>query len=227
MMECLTCSKIKAIEYQLDVRAKELAQRVITLCQLVVARNNKRWKQFAKLCCLPLVGNLIKSIIVMPRGLEREPEYYNEEWYKTLGRQIEIEAYQLESMKGAHLEHWGDEIVAPMDDSDPGGYYTPSKSPRRDCYDHGFTAFVPNKFDFSSAAGVDKYNEGKLVMCSITKRLVKMNDCDWQSDSKGVRYHLRNYSPRDLISPSFNEWRNNVQAFEAQEKLRKQRWDII
>lgn len=215
MTDCKTCLEIKEIEHQLDIRAQEIVQRVITLCQPIRERNNKRWEKFARLCNLPMVGGFTQNTLVMPMGLESEPEYYKEGWYRTLGRQIEVEARELESKKVAHLEHWGDEVVSPMDCSDPGGYYTPSRTSRRDCHEHGLTAFVPNKFDFSSAAGCHKYDVGKLVMCSTTKRLAQMNDCDMRADSRGVRYWLRKYSQPDPTIPGFGEWRTDAQVTQA------------
>lgn len=215
MTDCKICLEIKEIEHQLDIRAQEIVQRVVELCKPTRERNNKRWEQFARLCNLPMIGGLIQNALIMPGGFESEPEYYKEDWYRTIGRQVESEARELESKKGAHLEHCENEIVSPMDCSDPGGYYTPSRTSRKDCYEHGLTAFVPDKFDFSSAAGCHKYDTGRLVMCSITKRLVPMSDCDWRADSKGVRYWLRNYSEYDPTIPGFGEWRTDTQVAQA------------
>lgn len=219
MIDCKICLEIKEVERQLDIRAQEVVEKVINLCQPVRQRNNKRWRQFTRSCNLPVIGGFIQSIFVMPKGLESEPEYYRETWYKTLGRQIEAEARELESKKATHLEHWGEEVVSPMDYSDPGSYYTPSKTTRRDCYEHGLTAFIPDKFDFSSAAGCNKYDAGRMVMCSVTKCLVQMNDCDSRADSMGMTYWLRSYSQPDPTTPGFGEWRTDAQVVQARRAL--------
>lgn len=230
MVQCKICAEIRAMEYQLDIRAQVIIQRVIEFLQPMRKRNNRRWERFARLCHLPLVGDLIQHILVMPKGLETNPAYYNEEWYLTLGRQIEADARKIELRKSAHLEHWGDEIISPMDSSDPGGYYTPSHSSRRDCYAHGLVPFIPDKFDFSSAAGCDKFDKGQLVMCSITKRVVAIADCSWEADSRGVRYRLRTlrtHSRSDPTIPGFGEWRNDEQVFAALEIKRREQLSSI
>lgn len=218
--------EITEFERHLDVRAEAVTQRVLALCQPVRDRNNKRWEQFAELCRFPVIGGLIQKRMVMPWGLESEPKHYDEEWYQSFGRQIEADAEELEAMKAAHLEHWGEEIISPMDDSDPGGYHTPHEAPRSECYRRGLGAFVPGKFDFSSGAGCDKNDKGRLVMCSITRRIVEMNDCDFVSDRKGVRYRLREHSSPDPTIPGFNEWRDDAQVAAARDRERPGQFGI-
>ncbi len=192
MDKCQTCSEIKQFEVELDDRANILVQRVIEECHHIRERNNERWKKFTKLCCLPLIGGLIQKYMVMPRNLESNPDYHHEEWFRVEGKQIEEEARKLEAMKAKHFEHWSDEIVSPSDFTDPGGYYTPGRTSRAECYDLGLKPHVPKKYDFFSAAGLGKFNEERLVMCSSTRRIVPVNNCDWTwTEGAGTRYHLR------------------------------------
>ncbi|MEK6861682.1 MAG: hypothetical protein AABY07_06955, partial [Nanoarchaeota archaeon] len=144
---CQTCTDIVSFEKILDQKANDLVDRVNAICITVRLRNNERWKKFAITCNAPLIGNLIYSILKNPKGIEDEPEYYNEDWYKKEGRAIEKDAEHLEDLKGNHLEHWGEELVGAYVPGDYAGYYSPEKPvSRRFCYEHKYSAFIPDKY---------------------------------------------------------------------------------
>lgn len=209
---CILCSEIRSFENILDIRAQALTEKVKAFKRPAVERNNKKWRVFARLCRIPVIGDIIFEIFKIPPFLENTPSHYNEEWYCKEGRAIEKEAYKLEEMKSGHLEHWGDEIVAPMNGLDPAGYYTPSRASRISCYIHGFSAFPPEKFDFRSAAGLGKFQADELVLCSRTKRLVPKSTCDFTiGDDTGWKpvYWLRDFSFYNPSVPGFDEWRDD------------------
>lgn len=209
---CKQCKEIIAFEQRLDVRAEALVRKAKEICRPVRERNNERWQKFAKLCHLPVIGNAIFDIFKIPRGLENEPKYSKEEWYQEEGRLIEEQARRLEEMKAADMEHWGDEDVTPMNAGDPAGYYTPSKAPRKECYARGFGAFPPLKYDFSSLAGVSKFETENLVLCSQTKKVVPATQCHWHIGvSTGWKpiYRLKEFTDRDPSICEYNEWRDD------------------
>jgi hypothetical protein len=178
---CAPCVQIRKFEESLDVRAQDLVRKVEIFVEPVRGRNNARWQRFAQWCRLPLVGDFIYRRRRMPSGLEQEPSWFDEPWYKKEGADIEAAAQQLERMKADHMGHWGDEIVSPCDYSDPGGYYTPSRTSRNKCYHKWhLMPFVPDKYDFSTGAGVAKMQASCLVLCANTKRLVSMAKCNWR-----------------------------------------------
>jgi len=211
---CRECLEIFAFEQALDVRASALVARAKEFCRPVIKRNNQRWTRFGWWCRLPIIGSRILNHIKEPFGLEPKPEYYNEAWYREEGGLIEVEAHKLEQMKGGHLAHWGDETVSPGDSSDPGGYYTPCYAPRSECYARNLLPFGPGKYDFSSAAGIDKLRTEDLVICSKTKRLVPLSECNFRANKAGVTYVWRGPSrppermPSTSSQPGFNEWRD-------------------
>lgn len=189
---CKECSDIQAFETALDARALVLVDKAKAFCRPTTKRNNRRWRWFAWWCRLPVVGDWILHYFKAPFRLEPGPEYYYETRYRAEGAAIDSEAQQLERMKGNHLAHWGDEVVSPGDSSDPAGYFTPNYAPRSACYERNIPAFVPKKYDFHSGAGVDKFHTENLVLCSSTKRLVPLSECDFTwTAGVGTVYHWR------------------------------------
>lgn len=182
---CPKCQEIAASERELDVRAQNLVVRVKSVCSPVRIRNNRRWRRFAWWCQFPYIGRFIFDKFNVPAGLEIEPEYYKEQWYRPEGSAIEAEAEALEKMKAKHLEHWGEETVHPIDYTDPAGYYTPLFTSRSECYQMcdrysrvGLRPATPRKYDFSSAGGVDKFETDRLVIDAKSLNLVPISMCD-------------------------------------------------
>lgn len=212
-INCKKCREITAFEQRLDARVEAIVQKVRDFCRPVRERNNERWKKFAKLCRKRFIGNIIFNRCKTPHGLEIEPDYLKTDWYKKEGNLIEIEAMKLEEMKKADLKHWGYEDLSPMDASDPGGYYTPSRAPRKECYARGLKPFLPAKYDFSTSAGTHKFETDKLVLCSKTKKAVPVTKCNWET---GVHtkwkpiYWLKDPDFFDKSVPAYNEWRDDA-----------------
>ena len=42
-----------------------------------------------------------------------------------------------------------------------------------------YFAFIPDKWDFTSAAGMKNFQEGVYVLDFNAKRVVPLNDCNW------------------------------------------------
>lgn len=194
---CSTCQEILAYEQALDQRANTLVERVNSLCADVRMRNKDRWEKFAHYVNHPIIGNLIYEFFRTPKGLEPDPRYFDSDWYRQEGCLIEERAKSLEKMKSGHMEHWGDERVNASFPWDYAGYYEHChpKNPmlRRDAYiaytvwsntssvvegEDKLIVFVPEKYDFSSAAGVDKMQEGIFVLDSVSKKVVPVNQCN-------------------------------------------------
>jgi len=171
---CITCLEIELAEITLDGRADALARRVRMLCAPVRAENELRWERFAKRC-RGFFGRRFQRRHLAPELLP-EPDYFEEAWYREEGKAIEAEARRIEEMKRAHPEHWGDEVVY-VDDGDPHGPAV--YQARLRCYADGHRPFIPDKYDFSSAAGNGKFDVGRRVMCATTLEIVELNDCRW------------------------------------------------
>ncbi|MBW3017411.1 hypothetical protein KY316_03480 [Candidatus Woesearchaeota archaeon] len=217
-MECTICDNITAFENGLDERADKLVQMINEFCAPQRNRNNERWKIFADWCRLPVVGDAVYYFLRAPLGLEDEPKFYEEKWYKEEESAIMQKACELEKQKAAHLEHWGNELVRPMLRDDPAGYYTPPfPISRRDCYDpdycsrtkrhvagHGdniqehYIASLPRKYDFFTRG-----RQGIVVM-DRSKRIVALNDCDWKTEGDGLITKIRRrnmvYSYNGLVT---------------------------
>ncbi len=189
---CPSCQEIAASEEALDQRADDLVRTVTALCADTRARNRELWERFASVASLPVVGNLIYGLFRAPAGLDPDPEYRDAGWYKMEVPAITEQAGVLERMKAGHMEHWDDEPVDAAFGWDYAGYYTghhpPSPMPRRDAYKtydvegtpERLMVFTPKKYDFTSAAGADKMEEGVFVMDSRSKAVVPLNQCDWR-----------------------------------------------
>jgi hypothetical protein len=184
---CKRCAEIMDIETKLDYEVRQIVAHLMSNVRLIREKNNRRWAKFAKICRIPVVGNLYFRAFDAPKLLE-EPPYYKHPAYIAARESIEPLAWQLETLKKDDLEHWGDEKVKTDDgrihDPDPG--YT-----RRQCYEKGYATFLPDKYDFNSAAGSGKFEEGKMVMCCVTKQLHTITRCSILSSKKGIFY----YSP--------------------------------
>lgn len=189
--DCQTCQEIMGFEQALDERADALVERVNSLCADVRARNKQRWEDFVSQVNIPIIGGIIYWIFRAPKGLEPDPDYLKTDWYRSEGKAIEGKARGLEQMKARHIVHWGEERVEAAFGWDYAGYYEhchpQSPMPRRDAYKEyevegrkeRLWVFIPDKYDFSSAAGVDKEREGIFVLDSVSKKVVPLNQCDW------------------------------------------------
>jgi len=209
MNDCPVCIAIDEVEKRLDEEARVLTERELAFRWPARQRNNVRWIRFAGFCRIPVLGRIIQRLLVMPRSLESEPSPRNEPWYKEAHKRILHEAHTLEDRKDAHLIHYGNDIVSPDGTGDPAGYYTPDSAPRSECVKRGYYSGIPRKFDFWSMAGVHKTHVGRLVMCSVTRRIAEENDCDWCADARGIRYWARSFSIPDPSVLGFNEWRHH------------------
>jgi hypothetical protein len=226
MFDCQTCDEIIKLESQIDNSANLLTQWVLQYCKIVDDWNNDRWVKFANICKTPVLGSFYQKRIIMPGNLEKRPEYWNEQIFVESRELIEVLATELEKKKFTHMEHWGEEIVSPLDPTDPGGYYSPRFAYRKDCYEHNLFPSIPAKFDFNSMAGSEKLNVNLVVMCSVTKRIVPMNFCDWESFGDKIKYKLSKLnSYQDPTIPDFNEWRNDGEVASAIQK--KKLFDML
>lgn len=188
---------LESFEKSIDGLAEILASRINESARPVRERNKKRWEDFAKKCRVPVVGEIyFKSMHGAPKGLESEPDRHQIPHFQKDVATIEEFARELEEMKAEDLERYGDEIVQPNNSGDPAGYYTPDYATRRACYEilH-VTPFIPDKWDFTSLAGVEKTSIGIYVMDSDTKEVLPLNDCVWSwSAENGPRYHRKTQS---------------------------------
>ncbi len=214
---CTKCHEITGLESRLDERANALTEKVIEFCRPVRERNNERWRQFERECNRRVIGRLIYEGFREPKGIEDEPSYSFQEWFRPEAFSIEGEAHQLERLKEGDMEHWGDELVEPYLPMDPAGYYTPKGMiTRRQCYDDKFCAdsirsltgenpnprdvyypSLPVKYDFLSVAGAKKVWAGKLVLDNRTLKVVPETECDWRWADK---------LPRGDFSSSLARW---------------------
>jgi hypothetical protein len=171
---CQACQEIVGFERALDRRVEELVRRHAEACAPIRAENARRWEAFAKRC-RGFLGERFQRKTFAPELVE-EPVYYEHPWYKPEGKAIQADARTLEEMKMGHAEHFGAERVN-VDDGDPHGPYVYLS--RSECHEKGYRPFLPDTYDFSSAAGVGKWEVGRTVMCATTKTLVDKTTCNW------------------------------------------------
>ena len=174
--ECEKCKAIVGIERALDDLAEKVNLKVKELCRPSTEENNRRWARFASICRIPVIGAAYLRLKKAPLLVDG-PKYWDEPWYRDTGGSIRTQALALEKLKAGDLAHWGDEIVQPFVHDDPAGYATPDYATRRKSYQSGWFVHVPDKFDYSSAAGLDKHETDLLVMCSETLALMPVANC--------------------------------------------------
>lgn len=171
---CAKCDAITALEKKLNARALEIVNAIIDFYRPVRQKNKSRLEAFAWWCNLRLVGNFFLSFMGEPTLIkESYPEHFD-----TIGiAEVQKPARDLELLKKDDMAHWGNEPVLTNDgaymDSDPG--YN-----RATCYALGYSPFAPNKYDFSSAAGVGWLTEhGSCRFDPESKQVIEKDTREW------------------------------------------------
>lgn len=183
--------KITKFENKLDGMALALANDINEAAMPVRLRNNARWEEFARICRTPVIGELYFRRVKYPQDLEEEPKKQEVPYYAERVKAIIEGAERLEAMKAQNMNIYGDEIVETMW---PGVYDAPPmRVSRRNCYEElKLVPLIPEKYDFSSAAGADKTKKGRLVMDAVTKKLVEETECKFILANRevGIRYSV-------------------------------------
>ncbi|HYD03022.1 MAG TPA: hypothetical protein VEC16_01870 [Alphaproteobacteria bacterium] len=180
--------EILEFEKTLDARAQSLVDKINNLCAPARERNKKKLESYANLVNLPLIGKLYHK--KGPQGIEDEPTYTNTEWYKTESKSIEEDAEKLERRKHAHPKVFGDEKVTAGWWGDQGSVFETEREAVSLDYLYGrIRIFVPDKYDFSTAAGTDKTKKGLYVFDEATKKVVPAKGLQWSwTAGVGTRY---------------------------------------
>lgn len=194
-MSCRQCDYITHQEEELLKDADSLTRKVLSACAPVRERNNMRWRRFARLCKIPLLGYIIFSLRVKPRGLEEEPKYEMEDWFKKGRDRIEALADEIEKKKRKHMCEtsrqvgecdgsgcFGDEIV-PFYHMDICGnieyihrWYLYEK------YGDDAVSSLPLALNFRCERGRVKLLEGAVVMTADTKEIVPLTQCEQSNE---------------------------------------------